>query len=240
MFLLDEDLILLNVPRCASYTTELSIIKSSIKYRYASTQNFKVVSHYSTTLEDFYRNTEHLPHGHFRLYECYKLFGNRNSISITRDYFDKFLSSLTFFYELMNYSTTTLNTEAITEDFIKAKFNSDFVNVIENKPEELHNTLLSILNIDDSNLSIKLSKSLLIFNSIKWWQCNEKVKYEFDINELDKFKAFIENRYNTEVVISHENKSNKDTAFPNLIVSDQLRSYIWKTFEKKYHTKSIF
>ena len=57
---------------------------------------------------------------------------------------------------------------------------------------------------------------------------------------MDKFKYFIENRYDTSITIPHENKSNKNIIFPNLIINDSLKSYIWKTFEKKYYTKTIF
>jgi hypothetical protein len=57
---------------------------------------------------------------------------------------------------------------------------------------------------------------------------------------MDKFKYFIENRYDASITIPHENKSNKNIIFPNLIINDALKSYIWKTFEKKYYTKTIF
>jgi len=240
MFLLRNDLILLNIPRCASYSTENSIIKSNIEYQYASTIDKKIVSYNSTNLDDFYKNTIHLPHGHFRLNDCYRLFGRKDTISITRDYFDRFLSSLTFFYELINYQNDILDVNIIDIEFIKKTFNSNFVYIIENQPKELKTLLINLFGIDDTNLNIQLSKSLLIFNSIRWWQSNEIVKYEFDINELNKFKEFIENKYNTEITIPHENKSNKNIIFPNLIINDGLKSYIWETFEKKYHTKTIF
>ncbi len=240
MFLLQDDLILLNIPRCASHSTESSIIHSDINYNYASTIDKKVVIYSSTNIDDFYKNTIHLPHGHFRLNDCYSLFGRKQAISITRDYFDKFLSSLTFFYELINYENNILDVTAVDAEFIKKTFNLNFVYSIENKPTELKTLLINLFGIDDTRLNIKLSKSLLIFNSIKWWQSNEIIKYEFDINEMDKFKYFIENRYDTSITIPHENKSNKNIIFPNLIINDALKSYIWKTFEKKYYTKTIF
>jgi hypothetical protein len=141
---------------------------------------------------------------------------------------------------LINYENDILDVNIIDIEFIKKTFNSNFVYIIENQPKELKTLLINLFGIDDTNLNIQLSKSLLIFNSIRWWQSNEIVKYEFDINELNKFKEFIENKYNTEITISHENKSNKNIMFPNLILNDELKSYIWKTFEKKYHTKTIF
>jgi hypothetical protein len=240
MFLLQNDLVLLNIPRCASYSTENSIIHSDLNYKYVSTIDKRVVSYSSTNIDDFYKNTIHLPHGHFRLNDCYSLFGRKQAISITRDYFDKFLSSLSFFYELINYQNDILDVNIVDIQFIKKRFNLNFVYLIENEPNELKTLLINLFGIDDTNLNIKLSKALLIFNSIKWWQSNEIIKYEFDINEMDKFKCFIENRYDTSITIPHENKSNKNTTFPNLIINDTLKSYIWKTFEKKYHTKTIF
>jgi hypothetical protein len=240
MFLLQNDLVLLNIPRCASYSTESSIIHSDLNYKYVSTIDKRVVSYSSTNIDDFYKNTIHLPHGHFRLNDCYSLFGRKQAISITRDYFDKFLSSLSFFYELINYQNDILDVNIVDIQFIKKRFNLNFVYLIENEPNELKTLLINLFGIDDTNLNIKLSKALLIFNSIKWWQSNEIIKYEFDINEMDKFKYFIENRYGTSITIPHENKSNKNTIFPNLIINDILKSYIWETFEKKYHTKTIF
>ena len=127
MFLLQNDLVLLNIPRCASYSTENSILHSDINYKYASTIDKRVVSYSSTNIDDFYKNTIHLPHGHYRLNDCYSLFGRKQAISITRDYFDKFLSSLSFFYELINYQNDILDVNIVDIQFIKKRFNLNFV-----------------------------------------------------------------------------------------------------------------
>jgi len=248
MFFLEKNLILLNIPRCASYTTEHAIIKSDLSYQYIvpngpDTSTVTIGNSSATSKEDFYDKLSTkvmIPHVHVKLNDMYKNFGVHESVGITRDYLDRFLSTLRYFYKSAMESKIPLvkSIDEVTAEFLIETFNIEFFNTSESREED---TSLAVEKLIKSE-AVEFSKPFnfpVIFNSIKWWTSGQKLTHEFDIKELDKFKEFIENRYNTEITLVDKNRD-IHVDFPNLIINDKLRDHIWNTVEKKYHVKKLF
>lgn len=248
MFFIEKKFILLNNPRCASHTTENAIINSSLSYQYLHLMGDLFNNGYaiceSTNNVDFKRLSEKYEHLHVSLIDMYRSFGRHKSIGITRDYTDRFLSALKFLFSYLtnNQFEMVVTPEEVDNDFIKKTINKDFINLLEKDLDNgdlLKNRFVKI-NETTPDPS-KFSRTLMILNSNMWLTSGEKLTYEFDISELDKFKHFIENEFNKEIIISKERLNNSDTIkFPNLIVNQDLRDYIWETIEKKYYNKRLF
>jgi len=249
MFFIEKKLILLNNPRCASHTTENSIINSSLSYQYLHSMGESYNNGYaiceSTNILDFKRLNKQYEHLHVALIDMYKNFGRHQSVGITRDYTDRFLSSLKFLYKYyeINGFEMVVTPEEVDNEFVKKTITKDFINLLEMGLDDNGDLLKGRFiknNNNYTNLS-SFSRTLMIINSNKWLTSGEKVTYEFDINELYKFKNFIENEFDKEIIISSERLNNSDSIkFPNLILNQDLRDYIWNTIEKKYHNKKLF
>ena len=253
MFFLEKDLILLNIPRCASSTTEYAIVKSNLSYQYIIPNDPKVsknpkvadiiMSSTDTSKEDFYDELSTkvmIPHIHVKLNDMYKNFGVHESVGITRDYLDKFLSTLRYFYDFAITANIPLvkPVDEVTAEFIIDAFNIEFFNISESKEEDTSFAVERLIKPEAIEFATPFNFPV-IFNSAKWWTSGHKLTHEFDIKELDKFKTFIENRYNTEITLVDKNRDTH-VDFPNLIVNSKLRDHIWNTVEKKYHVKKLF
>ena len=77
-YLINEDLIWVITPKCASYSIENALQKSNLK--------LKRYDNYTKV------------HVHVSLNECLNMFGKRESVCITRNWFEKWLSALNFIW----------------------------------------------------------------------------------------------------------------------------------------------
>ena len=253
MFFLEKNLILLNIPRCASYTTEHAIVKSDLSYQYIISNDLNITKdlHATVTIgnstptskEDFYDTLSTrvlIPHLHPRLNDMYKNFGVHESVGITRDYFDKFLSALRYFYDFAITSNIPLirTAEEVTAEFLIEAFNIEFFNISENREEDTSLAVRRLIEPEAIEFATPFNFPV-VFNSTKWWTSGQKLTYEFDIKEIDKFKDFIENRYSKEITIVDKNRDTH-VDFPNLVIDNKLRDHIWNTVEKKYYVKKLF
>jgi hypothetical protein len=181
-------------------------------------------------------------HIHIPLNFLKKEFGNKESVCITRDWFEKWLSSLNHFWDVIEKTPVKpiLNWEEIDNDFIYKIFSNDFVNDLYTFDDDLRVKCFSkiILNKEDLNtykdyINPNWIGALLSNNHFK---SNEKCTYEFDIKEIDKFALLIEEKFGEKIVIEKTNKSSKRPS--KIIVNDELRSFVWEKFEKRFEKRN--
>jgi hypothetical protein len=219
----------LSIPKCASTSIEDALLKSKLD-----------IVHY-----EYGNGKEYDRHLHIRLKHLYKKFGLKETICINRDYFDRWISCLKHIwntYESINVPLIK-NWKDVDNDFIYKTFTDDYINEIYESGKNFSN----IINhngkslIDYSKVTkVELNKKIVpngifienILRSQLYVKDNKKCTYEFNINEIDKFEKFIENRYNIDFKLDTLNK----TSFQhNLIIKDEkLKSWVWEKFEKRF------
>jgi hypothetical protein len=225
-YLINDNLIWIITPKCASYSIENAILNSNLKIKKFS--------------DDFYGNK----HIHISLNTSLEYFGNKESICITRNWFDKWLSSINYIWDLIEYETKMepiCKWEDLNNELIYNILDTNFINNLHLVTEE--GTLKCFLNflipnqeklLKITKLPILLSASSLV--SEKYWKSNRNCTYEFDIKDLDKFVNFIENRFGEKLIIERINKSTKR---PNkIIINDELKQWVWDNFEKRFEKRN--
>lgn len=216
--LINNNLIWVSTPKCASMAIENALYSSNLKIKRSPT--------YAPSNK----------HSHVPLNLLKNDFGNKESICITRDWFDKWLSALNHIWDMIEYTTPfepICKWEDITNDFIYKIFDTEFLNYLHftniEGYEQCFNKL--ILNDNHNNFEKEIGW-LATLISEKFWKSNEKCTYEFDIKDIDKFVNFIENRYGEKIVIEKLNKSSK--RINKIIVNDELKNFVWNNFEKRF------
>jgi hypothetical protein len=194
---------------------------------------------------EYGKNKDYDRHLHIRLKDLYEKFGLKETVCINRDYFDRWISGLKHIWDTYEKIKVPLikKWEDVDNDFIYETFTDDYVNEIYASGKNF----LSIRNhngkslIDYSKITIiELNKKIApnnifienILRSQLYLKDNKKCTYEFNINEINKFEKFIENRYDIDFKLDILNK----TSFQhNLIVKDEkLKNWVWEKFEKRF------
>jgi hypothetical protein len=235
---INDDLIWVSSPKCASTSIESAFINSNLN-----------INHYR-----YGKNKQHPKHIHIKLADLYQKFGKKDSVVIKRDYFDRWISGLQhmwYTYELKNCETI-IKWEDINNNFIYETFTSEFI-------DEMHSLVPSDLNLLDhndtqtqvkealkltihklvktipENLNIGFDPCILLFSQL-YWVNNIKCTYEFNINEIEKFENFISNRYNIEFKV---NKLNESKPKENQIIKDEkLKQWVFENFEKRFEKRN--
>lgn len=240
--LINNQLIWVSIPKCASYSIETSLLKSNL---YIKKWGAVVSPKYSEIRKKDKLFSYHI---HVPINELYDEFGKKETVCITRDWFSKWLSALNFIWD--NFEQKIKNIDLICS--WEELDNKIIYQIMDN---EFFNNLSSILvygNVspNDNNLFkcashfFKNKKDMeLIENkeylgytstliSEKFWKSNNKCTYEFDISELDKFVELIQKKFDEKIQIEKTNPSSKR---PNkLILNDELKNFVWKNFEAIY------
>jgi hypothetical protein len=226
---INNDLIWLSIPKCASTSIENALQNSKLD-----------VVHY-----DYGKKKDYDRHLHIRLKYLYEKFGLKETICINRDYFDRWISGLKHIWDTYELIKVPLikKWEDVDNDFIYETFTDDYVNEIyvsgKNFPTIRNHDGKSL--IDYSKVTkLELNKKIIpngifienILRSQLYVKDNKKCTYEFNINEIDKFEKFIQNRYNIDFKLDILNK----TSFQdNLIIKDEkLKNWVWEKFEKRF------
>lgn len=216
--LINNELIWVSIPKCASYSIEQALRSSKLK------------------LETYDPNTI-TDHGHVPLNECLLTWGNKETVCITRDWVHKWLSSLNFIWDKIEFEskyTPIRKWEDIDNKFIYKTFDTDFLNNLHLVDSEDVGAKSSFLKLVKKKYdpSKKIPAVMITLISQKYFLSNKKCTYEFDISEIDKFIDFIEDRFGERLIINHTNRTSKR---PNkIIVNDELKSFIWENFEKRF------
>jgi hypothetical protein len=211
--LIEDDLIWVSMPKCASFSIEHAITSSNLNYR--------VHNQYA----EFGKW-----HGHFDLKSLYDDFGYKETICIKRDWFERWLSSFEYFFYGMNKTgnPTIIEWEDVDNDFIYKTFQKDYM---EREKDNIYEISLKFLKnpISDPKHNRGLFK---LFFSQNYWKLNKPCTYEFDLSELYKLEEFIYNRYNKVIQIEKHNYIPKSKN--NIVINDELEQFVWDIFEKPF------
>ena len=215
--LINNDLIWISVPKCASVSIETALIDSEIDIR---------------LLPDHRYNYEKKNlHSHIRKDIIFNEFGIHPTVCITRDWFDKWLSGLEFIwtYILSKNLTPIINWNELDNNFIYKTFDINFYKDLHNMKFEIFKRLINNPIIEINKLNPEV---LVVLLSQNYWKGNQPCTYEFDIKEIHKFEEFIQKKYNIPFNIPHINSTPK---LKNKIeINDELKNHIWNVFEKPF------
>lgn len=234
---INDNLIWISVPRCASTSIENALFNPSLN-----------IKHYK------YGNARVYPkHIHTKATELYRTFGKMETVVIKRNYFDRWISALQhswYTYEI-NGVEMSVKWEDIDNDFIYQNFTNEYIDSIysivgaENdlmkyediiKMRELKKSIIYRFakNIPENIESIFNPTMLLVSQS--FWVDNNKCTYEFNIDEINKFEEFICNRYKIDFKVKKINESK--LIKNNIIKDDKLKKWVWDNFEKRFETRN--
>jgi hypothetical protein len=225
--LINDDLIWISVPRCASLSIERTLINSEldIKYYYG------------------YRYLHHIEsqHHHYKKYYLFNQFGVKETICVNRDWIDRWLSALEHLWVTLNKFKLTplIEWEEIDNEFIINTFNSEFGKVLTHTNEWDDNLLKLLKNSKNiiNDESHNLSSYLCILLSQNHWKENQPCTYEFNIKEIYKFEKFIQKRYGVSFNLEHLNSMPK---IKNKIeINDELKTHLWNVFEKPFEKRNL-
>jgi hypothetical protein len=223
--LINNDLIWISVPKCASVSIETALIDSEIDIR---------------LLPDHRYNYEKKNlHSHIRKDVMFNEFGIHPTICITRDWFDKWMSGLEFIWVsiLSKNLTPIINWNELDNNFIYKTFDIDFSKQLHQmefiQPIEIFKKLINnqIVEVDPV-----VSDVLVVLLSQNYWKGNQPCTYEFNIKELHKFEEFIQKRYEVSFNLEHLNSIPKIKN--KIVINNELKNHLWNVFEKPFEKRN--
>jgi len=229
--LINNELIWLSIPRCASVSIEKALLTSNL--------NIKRLD-----LDLEYPNA----HSHFKKSTLYENFGIHKTICIKRDWFDRWLSGLQhFFYvtEISKLYAPIIKWEDVDNDFIFKTFDVEFSNTLystdNSEWDDIHLRLIKEKKLKDIHLIngfvVKHYNGILsALQSQNWIKENEPADYEFDISEIDKFSNFIYDKFGEKLNIEKLNYSNKVNS--KIVINNELKEWVWDKFEKPFQKRN--
>jgi hypothetical protein len=217
--LIKNDLIWVAIPKCASMSIEDALLKSKLDIKRHS---------YAIKSEPL--------HTHISINKLKEEFGNKETICIKRDWFEKWLSAVQFCFETIipsDGNSPIKKWEDIDNDFIYSIFTDEFVNLLYSEKNDSLNECYSRLIL---NGKITEKNRLSALFSQNYWKEDNKCTYEFDIREIHKFADFIENKFGERLEIHKINENPKTKS--KLILNDELKNFVWEKFEKRFNKKN--
>ena len=222
---INNDLIWISIPRCGSVSIENALLKSNIP----------------TSLFNTIAGDDENRHMHYPVDYLYEHYGRLETLCITRDWFDRWLSALKYFWTMLqNFNLTPIiEWKDMDNNFIYENFNKSFADIIYSNPnsKNYEKKFISFLKNNNNNYNDEyVHRTIGVFCSEKYFKCNEKCTYEFDIKEMYKFEEFIQKKYNnTEFKVPHINCSNNIQS--KIIINDELKNFVWDIFESRFEKK---
>ena len=217
--LIKNDLIWVAIPKCASMSIEDALFNSKL----------------DITRHPYAIQSEPL-HSHIGVCKLKEHFGQKKTICIKRNWFEKWVSAIQFCFE--NIIPTDGNLpikkwEDIDNDFIYSTFTDEFLNLLYSEKTDSLNECYSRLIV---NGKITETNRLSVLFSQNYWKEDNKCDYEFDIKDMDKFVSFIEQKYGEKLIIRKINENPKTKS--KLVLNDELKTFVWQKFEKRFSKKS--
>jgi hypothetical protein len=227
--LINNELIWISVPKCASTSMENALLKSNLKIK-------KHWRHYDSP-------NIHL---HIKVDELYDHFGKKETICITRDPLERWISSLKTIWLSITYRgyTPIINWEDIDNSFLYNTFDSTFINNLHSHSttEKCNFAIIKdYKNVPPDKFNFNLVNDIII--SQQFWKNNEKCTYEFGIDELHKVEEFFYKKYKEDIKVPNIDPNydfkNSDMHKKNkIIINDELKSWYWESFEKRFEKNS--
>jgi len=222
MFLIENDLFFVGVPKTATYSVEAAIVESGLSFKRCGEDIYKTARKY---------DNDNL-HIHMTLSEMIDRFGYKESFCIERDIIERWLSG--FKHIILNFESETKLTipvEEISNDLIYNVFTLENVNKLySGSHEEL--AYLASFFIEDPEQAINPGV-LKVLCSSRYWKGGRKCSYEFDINNLQSLEKFMSLRFGIKFSIPRLNfiEQTKKDRFVNLVVDNKLKDFIYERFE---------
>jgi hypothetical protein len=230
--LINNELIWISVPRCASVSIENALLNSNL--------SIKQLSH---------DKRYELAHMHFEKSVLYEEFGIHKTVSIKRDWFTRWISSVNHLFYWLEHTkiyTPIIGCKDIDNEFIYKTFDTDFANQLYTKTfESWDKILLRIIKeqsikdkVYDSNGNVmpNIIGIVSVLMSQKFYKDNKPTDYEFDLSELDKFSDFIYDKFGERLNIERLNEGKK---IPNkIIIDDKLKQWVWDKFEAPFEKRN--
>jgi hypothetical protein len=220
--LINEDLIWISVPKCASLSIEHALINADL--------DIKLLSEYK------YPHRTNLIHGHYRKSQLFNEFGIKETICVNRDWVDRWISALEHIWGRMLYANLTpiINWNEVDNQFIYKTFDIDFSKKLyyTDQYNELYKKLINNPNVEINETTFAV---MLVLLSQNYWKENQPCTYEFNIKEIYKFEEFIQKRYEVSFNLKHLNSTPK---IKNKIeINDELKNHLWNVFEKPFEKR---
>jgi hypothetical protein len=225
--LINNDLIWISIPKCASISIERALINSEL--------NIKLQLEYKYVVE------RKGMHSHIKKSHLFNEFGIHPTVCITRNWLDSWLSSLEFIWQrlLLNQYSPIIQWEDIDNQFIYDTFDINFSKNLYHTTDwedNLKKLINNPLQLEDDNNSHYINSLLSTMFSQNHWKENQPCTYEFDIKEIHKFEEFIQKRYGVSFKIPHLNSTPK---IKNKIeINDELKNHLWNIFEKPFEKRN--
>ena len=222
--LINNDLIWISVPKCASLSIEKALMNSEI--------DIKLHSEYRYSLEKKNHN-QHIQRG-MLFYE----FGIHPTICIKRNWLDRWVSGLEYIWQnsTRNGYSLSVQWEEIDNNFIYNTIDINFAKTLYFR-DNFNDNFRKLIN----NPTIEINENdipsgFVTLLSQNYWKENKPCTYEFDIKELHKFEEFIQKRYGGSFNLEHLNITPK---IKNKIeINDELKNYLWNVFEKPFEKRN--
>lgn len=228
--LINNELIWISIPKCASFSIEAALRESKLKL-------------------ELIDENDQTTHFHTPLNRCLEQWGNKETICITRDWLSRWISALNYTWDKIEfenkYYTPIRKWEDVDNEYLYKTFNTTFLNELHmisdsigkyGKHSAMKSCWFSLVN-EEPNPLWHLSPGIDTLISQRFYKSNKKCTYEFDISEIDKFTDFIEDRFGERLIIQNTNRSSKRQN--KIIVNDELKSFIWNNFEKRFDKKNV-
>jgi len=217
--LIKNDLIWVAIPKCASMSIEDALLNSKL----------------DITRHPYAIQSEPL-HSHIGVCKLKEHFGQKKTICIKRNWFEKWVSAIQFCFETIIPTHGNLpikKWEDIDNDFIYSIFTDEFLNLLYSEKTDSLNECYSRLIV---NGKITETNRLSVLFSQNYWKEDNKCDYEFDIKDMNKFVSFIEQKYGEKLIIRKINENPKTKS--KLVLNDELKAFVWQKFEKRFSKKS--
>lgn len=223
MILLDNNLLYVATPKTATQSVKSAIIDANIPFQEFLTKLKPTEKHY------------HVP-----LSQMFDKWGVKESFSVERDWFARWLSGFTYLFAgYLNFPHlhAKFTLEEVTNDFIYKHFDSNFINSIYSPDENEFTSVQErfIYNTED----LEHPSRVKVLCSPNYWKSGRRCTYEFNINELDKLEDFLSDRYKVKIFIPKFNVTEGHIRFPNLVINEELRSFVHDKFEKGFISKVL-
>lgn len=235
--LINNDLIWVSVPKCASISIENALLGSNLIITkcdgYDDIINLSIKNSKEENAPPF--------HGHVRKSYLYNNFGRKETVRIKRDWFSRWISALQHILEVTdswgNY--TLINKwENIDNKFIYNFFDDEYIEQLHiNELDTWNKCFLKFVQENSKKEYVKPEAGIVCtFLSQNYWIENEPCTYEFNIDEIYLFEEFLYEKYGEKIKIKKLNQtSNKKS---KIIFDDKLKEWVWNNFEKRFLKKN--
>jgi hypothetical protein len=233
-YLINDDLIWLSIPKCASISIEFALMNSKLNIKEHS--DIKKIEGKTANGTDGIPLEDFIGHIHVKKSKLFKEFGIKETICIKRDWFDRWLSALQFFFDIsvdLHQNEPIIPFQEIDNEFIYKHFGKEFSDKLYSDD---YDECVKIYKGLFKKINVQLDGTLSIFLSQNYWKENENCTYEFDIKEIDKFVEFFEKRYGEKLIIEKYNQNKKNQS--KIVKNNELKEFIWKNYEERFVKKN--